>query len=419
MKIILKLWNTRERNNCLFYMLKNMWFIIIINAIGIHLYTQVIEYHPRFNKLINKYQTLENYFAQSTVKVISKNLIDGSIQKQWVNFDIGYSSSTKYTYFEKSHLKMIDSEQTIEIVSDGKNVYKYVAPLNQYTKTSLKDKSVVFDNINDLTLNLIYAPERIFNDIPKKIKSSELQYKVFESFDIEVLYIKGKKDKELFFLILYIRKSDGLLYRWVLKTIHIHGKNRFANILKARYYNVRYNIESDDIKKMFKFQAPADAQYVEDFDIAKYYEDVQHKLKGFVGSKLELPKIKVVNYQDNALDLQSKYIFIDIWATWCKVCKSEIPFLNKLYKKYKNKLEVFAISYESERVLEKFISSSPTKIEYKIASYDRKKAVEPYKLVVQYPTAFLLDSEFKLKKVWVGEKNIQKVMNYFEKIFKE
>lgn len=392
-------------------------FCFVFCTLFSNVYSQVDNLHPRFNKLVNKYQMLDSYFAKSRVQVISKNLNDNTVQKQYVTFEIGYISDTKYMYFEKSHIKMMDSEQNIEIVSDGKNVYKHVTPLNQYMKMSLKDKTVVFDNINDLTLNLIFAPERIFNDMPEKIKVANLQYKMFESSDYEILYIKGVKKKELFFLILYIRKSTGLLYRWVLKTIHVHGKNRVANILKAKYHDVKYNIKSNDIKKMFKFSASSESQLVDEFDVAQYYEDVHNRLNSFVGQKLQFPKVSPINYTSSNLNLQSKYIFIEVWATWCKICKSEITLLNKLYKKYTDKLEVVGISYEKESAIKKFVEMLPKKIEYKIASYDRKNAVAPYKLVVQYPSAFLLDSNLKLKKIWVGEKNVQEFMTYFDKIF--
>lgn len=389
-----------------------VWFNVYISF-----YLQAGDLHPRFNKLVNKYQTLQNYFAQSVVDVISKNLDDNSMQKQRVSFDIGYFSDVKYTYFEKSHIKMIDSEQNIEIISDGKNIYKYITPLNQYTKISLKDKSAIFDNINELSLNLIFAPERIFNDVPGKLKVRDLQYKLFENYDAEILYIIGKKEKELFFLILYIQKGSGLLYKWVLKTIHIHGKNRIANILRGRYYNIKYNTQNGNMKKLFEFRPPEGAQLVDEFDVAKYYEGVHAKLNSFVGQKLQIPQIKPINYTQESLNLHLKYVLIEVWATWCKICKSEIPFLNELVRKYKDKLEIIAISFEKESTLKKFINALSNKIEYNVANYDIKDAVDPYKMVVQYPSAFLLDNNFTLKKVWVGEKDRGKVIKYFEKLF--
>lgn len=34
-------------------------------------------------------------------------------------------------------------------------------------------------------------------------------------------------------------------------------------------------------------------------------------------------------------DLAGKYVYIDIWATWCNPCKSELPYLKQLYQQFK------------------------------------------------------------------------------------
>ncbi len=36
-------------------------------------------------------------------------------------------------------------------------------------------------------------------------------------------------------------------------------------------------------------------------------------------------------------DLRGKYVYIDVWATWCGPCKREIPFLSDIEDKYKGK----------------------------------------------------------------------------------
>lgn len=36
-------------------------------------------------------------------------------------------------------------------------------------------------------------------------------------------------------------------------------------------------------------------------------------------------------------DLKGKYIYVDVWATWCGPCKQEIPFLKELNAEFQNK----------------------------------------------------------------------------------
>jgi thiol-disulfide isomerase/thioredoxin len=40
-------------------------------------------------------------------------------------------------------------------------------------------------------------------------------------------------------------------------------------------------------------------------------------------------------------DLKGKYVYVDVWATWCGPCCGEIPFLQKLEKEYHGKNIVF------------------------------------------------------------------------------
>ena len=40
-------------------------------------------------------------------------------------------------------------------------------------------------------------------------------------------------------------------------------------------------------------------------------------------------------------DFRGKYVYIDMWATWCGPCQKELPFLKKLEEKYKGRNIVF------------------------------------------------------------------------------
>ncbi|WP_147677601.1 TlpA family protein disulfide reductase [Algibacter pacificus] len=48
-------------------------------------------------------------------------------------------------------------------------------------------------------------------------------------------------------------------------------------------------------------------------------------------------------------DLKGKYIYIDLWATWCAPCLAEIPFLKAIEKDYHGKnIEFVSISIDNE-----------------------------------------------------------------------
>lgn len=43
-----------------------------------------------------------------------------------------------------------------------------------------------------------------------------------------------------------------------------------------------------------------------------------------------------------------KYTFIDFWASWCGPCRSAIPHVRELYKKYDGRLDVYSISVDED-----------------------------------------------------------------------
>ena len=46
-------------------------------------------------------------------------------------------------------------------------------------------------------------------------------------------------------------------------------------------------------------------------------------------------------------ELKGKYVYIDVWATWCGPCRGEIPFLQKIEEQYKGKnIEFVSISVD-------------------------------------------------------------------------
>lgn len=49
-------------------------------------------------------------------------------------------------------------------------------------------------------------------------------------------------------------------------------------------------------------------------------------------------------------DFRGKYVYIDMWATWCAPCQKELPFLKKLEEKYRGRNIVFVgLSIDSDK----------------------------------------------------------------------
>ncbi|MFC2127630.1 TlpA family protein disulfide reductase [Bacteroidota bacterium] len=73
-----------------------------------------------------------------------------------------------------------------------------------------------------------------------------------------------------------------------------------------------------------------------------------------VNTKKGAPSPKFVNYENykggttSLDDLKGKYVYIDVWATWCGPCRQQIPFLQELEEKYHGKnIEFVSISTDN------------------------------------------------------------------------
>ncbi len=54
-------------------------------------------------------------------------------------------------------------------------------------------------------------------------------------------------------------------------------------------------------------------------------------------------------------DLEGKYVYIDVWATWCAPCLREIPYLKEVEEEYKNKnIQFVGISIDEEKDYDKW-----------------------------------------------------------------
>lgn len=67
--------------------------------------------------------------------------------------------------------------------------------------------------------------------------------------------------------------------------------------------------------------------------------------KGQPSPKFSYPDINGKNVSLD--DLKGKYVYVDVWATWCGPCKREIPFLKELDEQYKGKdLAIVSLSID-------------------------------------------------------------------------
>jgi thiol-disulfide isomerase/thioredoxin len=91
------------------------------------------------------------------------------------------------------------------------------------------------------------------------------------------------------------------------------------------------------------------------FGLTQYYNQIveNNKLNGSIS-----PVFNFENYmggKTNLEDFKGKYVYIDVWATWCGPCIAEIPSLKLLEEKYQDKNIAFvSISIDKMKDSEKW-----------------------------------------------------------------
>lgn len=113
----------------------------------------------------------------------------------------------------------------------------------------------------------------------------------------------------------------------------------------------------DGVLNKYKNSLNADFAAAEEKSNADFYkilaENYTKQSAIASATKKGSPSPKFVNYENykggttSLDDLKGKFVYIDVWATWCGPCKREIPYLQTLEKKFHGKnIEFVSISVD-------------------------------------------------------------------------
>jgi peroxiredoxin len=96
-------------------------------------------------------------------------------------------------------------------------------------------------------------------------------------------------------------------------------------------------------------------------------------------------------------DQRGKVVLVNIWATWCAPCRSEMPKLERLYRRQKARgFVVFGMSSEDVGVQRKFIEE--TRVTYPLLTL-KGNVPGLYRDIARYPANFLIDRQGNLQPV--------------------
>jgi peroxiredoxin len=125
-----------------------------------------------------------------------------------------------------------------------------------------------------------------------------------------------------------------------------------------------------------------------------------------LGAGTKAPNIELKDLSGKAFKLSGlagKVVLVDFWASWCAPCKQELPVLEGLYKKYRDRgLEIVAVSQDEDpQNASKFLKRAPLSF---TVVHDAKRAVASAYAPEKMPSSFLIDRKGLVRYVHGGFK---------------
>lgn len=278
---------------------------------------------------------------------------------------------------------------------------KGIAKANEFSK-SIKTKNAAFDkllklavatDVEELTYTFFRMPRTAFpdkKDTPAVIKTWELDKKFTDSDLLKVA--NGVSLMSNYFF--YVSMNSVPLKRIDLAETITHITDPALKDVYLRDAVAASRMKIEEYEKV----APSIKPYMISEASKAFlleYEKVLHKSVGQKGLEFTYNDIndKPVSFSD----FKGKFVYIDLWATWCGPCKAEIPHMKKIEEDYHGKNIVFvSLSLDKPKDAQKwkdFVTKEQLKGIQLMADKDFSSAVAKNYEVNAIPRFLLFDTK--------------------------
>lgn len=169
-----------------------------------------------------------------------------------------------------------------------------------------------------------------------------------KEFDETIVY-KGKGVDESNFLAQQALKDESFQ-----KDAFAKESSEFTALLDSKLKADTESLEKGNFAPEFKTALKRSFESFHQY-AADQYERVSkaNKMVGKASPGFDYENFK--GGKTKLSDLKGKYVYIDLWATWCAPCRAEIPYLQKIEEKYHGKnIEFVSISIDKAKDNEKW-----------------------------------------------------------------
>ena len=151
-----------------------------------------------------------------------------------------------------------------------------------------------------------------------------------------------------------------------------------------------------------------------------FFVDIQAEIqRGDKAKAFTLPAL-LTEKSYNISDFKGEVILLNLWASWCKGCKKEMPEFFKLQKSYKKGFKIITVSVDDNaEKASRYLRSIAHKKGYAtpfIALHDRKKNVAKAYECEALPSSYLIDKHGVIQEVIIGSLNTDDIKQLKTKI---
>ncbi|RBP87036.1 DsbE subfamily thiol:disulfide oxidoreductase [Cytobacillus firmus] len=122
------------------------------------------------------------------------------------------------------------------------------------------------------------------------------------------------------------------------------------------------------------------------------------------------PDFELTDMEGNPVklsDFRGKAVLLNFWASWCPPCRAEMPHMEKLYNKYKDKnFDILAVNLTNTEKnsgdAEKFVKELG--LTFTIPMDVKGEAGSDYNIMA-YPTSYFIDSDGVIREKVLGALN--------------
>ena len=237
----------------------------------------------------------------------------------------------------------IENRNSDTLTIYGPNKFKQAIPIN---------KKGVFESTFEVTDGLHQFSDGSESSLMYLRGGDEITLKLdAKDFDETIVY-SGKGAKESNFLAQKALSDEK--FEMELEDLLEKDEATFKAALEAKSKEDLAKLESAGLdEKLVGLLKPRIAQ--EGMMLTQYYNQkaAAKKVEGTLAPSFDYENHK--GGKTKLEDLRGKYVYIDVWATWCGPCRAEIPHLKKVEEKYHGKnIEFVSISVDVDKDHEKW-----------------------------------------------------------------